>query len=501
MPRKKVFSARTPRKIDKFLFYLPFALLLLWFALKAVQLQSPHQSFADGHIATQLSKGWLEGRPFLYDTYYGFHGIFHNYYFLPLLGPVTWLTGIYGLFLVYLGLMAALFLGIKKALDPGSDRSGVWLSLVIFGLGPLAYFVYVDVFGWHTEQYFLPLSGIAALLLARRQLVGAAIVLFLAALIKESAPVLICGLLLAASITDALIENGEAGFRAVFFQKRHAFIIGGCLVLFCAGLALISCLSPSASRLTQALQTPLLADRAGLVLYLVRLAVFLAVFYAAAILPFLPWLHAIPNGRLLAVFLAAYLLMLGGVYFIEGLLYYPDFEGGLPYPARVGSIWAFFFASYVYLVVRMRGYPGKPVIIYAVTSAFLQSLFSFLLVFNHWPLTEAGKDIGKIACHFLSDPATDPDPDRRLLKELAGRLPRGAEVVAPEVYLSVFHRFYGTRWERRQWLLHRPVLYICHKEVKDDLHACPQPGAGYEMLEGKNISIWIDKQWKSTLLK
>ena len=52
---------------------LPFIILLVWFYLKVFQFQYLNENFVDAIIALQLSRGWLEGRPLLFDTYYGYH--------------------------------------------------------------------------------------------------------------------------------------------------------------------------------------------------------------------------------------------------------------------------------------------------------------------------------------------------------------------------------------------------------------------------------------------
>lgn len=481
---------------------VPFLILLVWFGLKLLQIQSPHQSFADAHIALQLSKGWLEGRPLLYDTYYGDHDKIHNYFFILLLGPVTWLTGIYGLFATYIILTGLLFYRIGQAIAGWRDRRTIWVTLLLFGLGPLAYFVFIDVFGWHPEQYYFPLMGFSALFLAKKRWIPAGIFLFLTATVKESAPILLCGLLLFVSITATLLHKPQSTLQQLLFAKRNILLVAASALIFLAGMALLSYKSTGPSRLMTALQVLTQVQAVELISYLLKFLLALVLFYAILILPFIPLLKKRQGGRWLFVFLAFYLSVLGVAFFIEGLLYFPDFDAGLPYPTRAGSILAFFFSCYLYLAVRTAPFREPVSLSYPLWSAVFQLTFSALLVFHSWPLIETRKDLGKVLYRMLSINGSDNpiDADRRLLKKIASKLPRGAEVVAPEQYLSIFQKSYGARPERQQWLLGPPAVYVCdHPPTQLTTAACEVPESNYILLKGNHIHIWINKLWESRL--
>ena len=57
-----------------------------------------------------MSYSWLDGRPFMYDNIWGFHHRIHNYYTVLLWGPLCYVAGAYGFFLVQ-----ALLLGLSYA--------------------------------------------------------------------------------------------------------------------------------------------------------------------------------------------------------------------------------------------------------------------------------------------------------------------------------------------------------------------------------------------------
>lgn len=494
----------TFRKKDTLLAGIPFLVLLLWFGLKSLQVESPNQSIADAHIALQLSKGWLEGRPLLYDTYYGYHDKIHNYFFILLLAPFTWLMGVKGLFLIYVLLTAFLYLLIGKTIAFRTDRNNLWISLILLGLGPFAYFVFIDVFGWHPEQYYFPLMGLSSFFLARKKWFPAFVFIVLTASVKESAPILLCGLLLFVSLTESVIENNTDSRAHLLFSKRNLLIIGVSLVFFVLGMAWLSFRSNGPSRLTIALRVLSGVPPSELLIYLSKFGVSLVITFSTLFLPFVPIIRKIHRGSLLTFFIAFYFLVLCTAFFVEGLMYFPDFDAGLPYPTRAGSMLAFFFSCYVYLVVRNDFAFSQTAVSFSLISAVLQITFSSVLVFHSWPLIETRKDLGKMFFYLVSPEREDPydDTDRQLLKKIAAKLPRGAEIVAPEKYLSIFHQFYGARIERQQWLLGQPILYVCDQNRSQNTPIdCGVPDSNYRLHKGKNIHIWIIESWENQLMK
>ncbi|GAA4432959.1 hypothetical protein GCM10023091_05920 [Ravibacter arvi] len=239
-----------------------------------------------------------------------------------------------------------------------------------------------------------------------------------------------------------------------------------------------------------------------LINYLLKFMLALVLFYAILILPFIPILKKLEGGHWLSFFLAFYLSVLGIAFFIEGLIYFPDFDGGLPYPTRAGSILAFFFSCYLYLAIRTAAFREPVSLSYPMWGAIFQLTFSAFLVFHSWPIIETRKDLGKILYRVLSFSGSDnpTDADRRLLKKIASKLPRGAEVVAPEQYLSIFHKSYGARPERQEWLLGQPAVYVCgHQPDQSSTADCEVPETNYILLKGNHIHIWINELWESRL--
>ncbi|MCF0059187.1 hypothetical protein [Dyadobacter sp. CY356] len=239
-----------------FLLFLPVLGSLVWFFIKVFQFQSNQEEFTDGMLALQLSRGWLEERPVLYDNFYGHHARQHNYYFILLTGFLTRFTGIYGLFLTYLGLFGVLFWqwfgGFSKFGRPFWTSN--WLAVIFFVFGPMGYFIYLDYFGWHPEHYFLSLMALLALSLAKRQYALAIVWLLLTFLVKETSNILICSLLLFCSVVDLILADSSKPWINYFINKRNVIITTVCLVLFGLSMWWLSHLNgPQPSRLGVAL--------------------------------------------------------------------------------------------------------------------------------------------------------------------------------------------------------------------------------------------------------
>lgn len=460
------------RKLPNYLIIgFPFAVLLGWFYLKVYQFQYLNENFVDGLIALQLSRGWLEGRPVLFDTYYGSHWLHHNYYFILLTGFVTKFTGLYGLFLIYLGL-----LGTFLAKFYCSIRSRVWYNdwfiILLFSVGPIAYHVYLDNYGWHPEQYFLPLLGLFALSLARRKWVEVVIWGLLILSIKETAIVLLCGLLLFASVLSSFIKNPNERWERLVFNRNNYLIIGSSLLIFGLGMWWLSYLNgPHPSRLGQAI---LLIQKKGSFLltiaYTGLVAFFSSVTLVAAYLFFVPWWRVLPNPRAIIVVFVGFCFVLLAVFYIEGLLYFPEPNMSIRYPARVGSLWAYMMSCYVLMCIRLTEANFQPHYNqreWLLWAGLFQYFITPMAVSNassiHGQMFSIKKNLLFVQHNragikpYVKSPA-------KALYDLAQRLPKGCEIVCPAEYVNVFQNVYANEWSFDLRILTRPYLYIYEKK-------------------------------------
>ena len=485
----------------------PLIILFIWFFIKQFQFQSPDQSFVDALIALQISKGWIDGRPFMFESYNGFHSTFHNYYIMLPMGLVTWFTGVYGLFIIYLGLLAFLLIKLGRWITKLSDQNwfSTWLAILIYMIGPFAFLIFIDRFGWHPEQYFLPLLTLSAYYLSRRKWILSITFLVLTASVKETSSALICGLLIFASTTDKLLENPEIIWYKALLQRRNIIIVACCLALFIMSMALLSYMNGSQpSRLSQAFGS--LMNNISSMRFLVYVAETITaatLLFFIAILPFIPWLRITPHGYLLAGILLLFLIALAVIFFIEGLLYYPSFLGNLPYPTRIGSAWAFFFSCYLFLIIRLT---EKGIFIksqfreWSLWSCIFQLVFSFFLISENWTPEIYKQGKGGVVFHFIKNffgPDPYSDQDWQQLHTLAQQLPKNAEVLAPDKYLSVFHRVYGVGWHHSNLVLRQPALYVYEKALLKTSKEYRFPTKGYTVVPNKNLLILIHSTWKA----
>ena len=500
------------RSAKALLILLPVIGCVVWFFLKVFQFQTSQEQYADGLVALQLSRGWLEGRPLLFDPIYGNHAQQHNYYLIPIVGLLTKPMGVYGLFMAYIGLFA-LFLWIwykSLARFDVPARTAAWLTGVIFVFGPMAYFIYLDYFGWHPEQYFIPLLALLSLSLAQRKWRFAMLWLVLTFLVKESSVVLICCLLLFCSVVDLVLSNPGKHWTAYVLTRRNWIITGVCLALFAAGLWYLAHLNgPRPSRLTHAFAHTQLSTT--LFLYvLFSGSVGLATF-GIGLLPFVPWLRKLQHKNLIICVLGVGYGILFVMFATEALFYFPTIYPGVSYPPRIGGLWAFMLSAFVFLGYRLSHsgvVPNQNAPTWILTGCLFQFLLSPFLVAHHFTIETRpsllGADVSYlIKTKFGLDPY--PDGDARQLYALAEKMPAGAEVVVPFHYTRYFENVYPSFWKADgrppAHLIGKPLLYVYEKDLVNKKVYTDFPGKGYSIIPNKHLLILADSGWYNSTFK
>lgn len=489
----------------------PFVSLLVWFYFKVFQLQYLNEDFTDGLVALQLSKSWLDGRPLLYDTHSGFHWLQHNYYFILLVGFVTKWTGIYGLFIVYLGLVALFLKKWLRWLKQYQKNSwfNEWISVSGLVIGPIAYHIFLDYVGWHPEQYFIPLMGLLALSLAMRQWYTALFWGLLTLSVKETSMVLICGLFLFASVVSLILKNPNQTWFSYYFNRRNLIIIAICLAFFCLGMWWLSYLNGNQpSRITRILDRIEEKNTGNkLIYYTLAAALISGIITLFASIPFILWLRRIPKGRLILGFIVGYFLLLSVVFYIEGLYYFPAIGAGIRNPPRIGGLWAFMMSCYVFLVVRASE-AGYQTYTYQREWVFfgiiLQFIFSPVIVSNndryHGSISDINKNLLFITTYKLGiQPYPTGTP--HLLYKLAAKLPAGAEVISESEYINIFQKAYARPWICDDGIyppiLTRPLLFIHDKKRSKNGNCYNLPTSGYITVPNAEMLILADSVWYS----
>ncbi len=485
----------------------PFLILIGWFYFKVFQFQFLNEVFPDGIAALQLSRGWLEGRPLLFDTYTGFHALQHNYYFILLVGFVTQFIGVYGLFIVYLGLLGV-FLGKWSCWVSSHHQHSwrnEWTAVAFFTVGPVAFHIFWDYLGWHPEQYFIPLMSLLAFSLARRRWREAVVWGVLVLSVKETAPVLIFGLLLFASVVESVLKTPQLTWYKHYFNRQNILILIGCLGLFFLSMWWLSYLNgPKSSRVglifTHIQQQSSLSQWLLYTVVLAMLSIF-SLFYA--ILPFIAWLRATPQPWIIFGALVGSGCILCFVFYIEGLYYFPLLNSGLRYPPRIGGLWGYITACYVFGVVRWVEAGLKPPSTQQEVTVFWgasQFIFSLLLVSNDQfqlqNINDPKKHVEFISKYKLGFQPYPEQPSKKLY-ELAQKLPKGAEVLCEKEYLSIFQRVYATSWtwKKHPPFLKQPLLYIYNKKDLGKNTDYIFPKIGYTTIPNNDLLILADSQW------
>ncbi|MCF2489340.1 DUF2079 domain-containing protein [Dyadobacter sp. CY347] len=494
------------RYTNPLLIMLPVIGCILWFLLKVFQFQTSPEQYADGMVILQLSRGWLEGRPFLFDTVYGNHALQHNYYFIPIAGIFTKWMGVYGLFMAYVCLTGGFFITYYQSLSRFNvlERRASWVTALCYVFGPMAYFMYLDYFGWHPEQYFVPLLALLALCLAQRKWRMGAVWLLLTFLVKESAIVLICCLLLFCSVVDLVLRHPGKHWLSYILNKRNVIITVVCLGLFALGIWWLSYLNgPKTSRLDQAFSNVQL-NQTFAYYVLFSGAVGLLTF-GLALIPSIPWLRTFGYKGLIIWSLGGCYMVLFVMFATESLYYFPTIYPGISYPPRISGMWAFMFSAFLFLSCRFAQagiLRDRNAVSWTLAGCLLQFVFAPFLVAHHFnfefkPARLAANVSYMLQTHFGLNPY--PDGTAKELHQLAEKLPGGSEVIVPFQHLRYFENVYPSFWENNGafplHVLGKPVLYIYEKDLVKRGAYRTFPGSDYQTVPNKQLLILADPGW------
>jgi hypothetical protein len=495
-----------------FLIMLPIVGCLIWFLLKVLQFQTSPEQYADGMVILQLSKGWLEGRPFLFDTVYGHHTQQHNYYFIPLIGLLTKPMGVYGLFMAYIILVGIFFWKCYQSFARFGffERRTTWLTSVFFVFGPMGYFIYLDYFGWHPEHYLIPLLALLALSLAERNRAMIILWLLLTFSVKESSIVLICCLLLFCSVVEMVLSNPARKWSDYILNKRNVIITGVSVVVFLVGLWLLSHLNGNQpSRLGLAFSRTQLDTT--LFLYIISSCLIGLLTFGLALIPFIPWLRLSPQMSLIIWVLAGGYAVLFVMFATEALFYLPVIYPGVSYPARIGGLWAFMFSAFIFMSYRFAQsgkIPYQKTTSWILSGGLLQFILGPFLVahffnFESRPSIQTANVSYLVKTNFGLDPYPDGTPKQ--LHGLAKKLPEGSEVIVPFHYIRLFENVYPGYWEangrRPVHILGKPMLYIYEKDLVKNGHYREFPGKDYTIVPNDHLLILAESKWYHSQFK
>lgn len=426
-----------------------------WFAVKVLYLVHSEYT-SDLFTLYQLSTGWLEGKPLLYENCFGFHDRLHNYYLSPLLGFLTLPLGVSGLFvfqaLLLLAATATLF--VVALVEQRFARWRWWLGFgLVFWFGPISFYVWDDpITGWHMELLYPALAVLYAIALRARRWPWAVVSGMLLLLCKEDAAVLACCVGLASVLLAPTTE--PVGLRPVLRRSARFVTLWGSLFLL--GLVWLQYKNDFAGgHLAEALGAVRGADPRDLLRYL-GVALGWLVLLAAPALTLL--LALIPARTTLKLGLISLPIVVVNV--ISGLWYYPELYYGPGWAPRVATLWGYWLSCLVLAALHDRPEDARPQHGRArwLPRFGLALLLQFVAL---WTVSEPYSPVTRCYVRPLALLFGSGD-DRQLafMNRIGEQLPRGYPLAPPGEYFGAFRRqeiFWWDHPQERSW----PELFIC----------------------------------------
>ncbi|RAI78186.1 hypothetical protein HMF3257_36230 [Spirosoma telluris] len=186
----------------------------------------------------QMSRSWVDDRPFMYENVWGYHHKIHNYYTVLLWGPLCRAFGAYGLFAVQAGLLLISYAAVNEQLYKRHLQD--WARYVLLGVvlfGPVSFWLndHPNI-GWHTELTYLPFALLFALALLRRVRLPAIIAGIAIILVKEDGAVLAAMIHLAYEGIQFTRKRSGQPLWKWLGQRRFWLITIGWGVVFLLGM-------------------------------------------------------------------------------------------------------------------------------------------------------------------------------------------------------------------------------------------------------------------------
>ena len=430
-------------------------ILIGFFFLKMLRFQTLGYTFNDMYAFLQMSRSWLDSRPFMYENIWGYHHRIHNYYTVPLWGPLCRVVGAYGLFAVQATLLAIGYAAVNEQLHRRTTPAWIrHVLLLVILLGPVSFWLndHPNI-GWHTELTYLPFALLFALALLGRSQVAAVVAGLGIVLVKEDGAVL-----------AALIHLTYEGIR--FTRRQPArplwtwlthgrlwFVLIGWVILFLAGMAWLGYKNGFAEpRLEMALT--LLKNNVGETAFWRQMLTLTG----QSMLLLLPLLGVLVLFlRALRRPVASKMLLLWGVgvftltvlNVVQSVHYYgqPLFQlVSLTWPPRFVLQWAFSAAFLTLLAGQFANEfrPVQPAGVWLVAAGLFAVQVPVIYVarpdfpsLREWARTLRG--------HYArdKDPTYLRNADLATVRCIADRLPHDANVFAFDYLVPFFHRQYG----------------------------------------------------------
>ncbi len=248
-PRQRVIGPTASAWLPQ---VLALAAIAYWLVVKSVLFRRLEYT-SDLFSNLELSRSFFNGRPLLWENVYGDHKAIHNYYIAVLFYPFTRFLGAYGLFAAEAALYGwAVSKILSRASTTDYRRELYWAVLAAMALGPVAFWIWDNpIYGFHYELALVPLSVLFAVSLSERSR-WAWIFAALIVLTREEGAIVAWCIHVLHEVLKSEPDAGDLGARSALL-RRLAWITGGWLLAFIAGMALLLAMGGGHGRLGLAL--------------------------------------------------------------------------------------------------------------------------------------------------------------------------------------------------------------------------------------------------------
>ncbi len=437
-------------------------LLFLWF--KVLRFQALYYTYNDMYIFLQASCSWLDGRPVLYENIGGYDDRIHNNYAMLLWGPLIYVTGAYGAFIVQSVLSLISYGLLLRYLSRQLASQTIWIILGVLLLGPIWFWLNDHPgIGWHPELTYFPLSllFLLALLTYRTDLFLLTAVMIV--LVKEDGALLAGAIHLAFLCVQYVASHRQRSVFGVLGKRQFWIVLAGWSAVFVAGMAFLSYKNHSADpepRLQQALN----AITTGL-----HDAVFIRInlkLLAQTCLLLLPSIGLLlyglyrvgwrQVGSVVLIYVVAQLALLLSNW-VQGATYYGTnalFEQvSLTWPPRFVLVYAFsvvyVLMIWVLFAIEERSAPRWHSLLIGVLLAGIQLPVVQYARSDFRPLS-AVRDVIRHRFDPQKQPLL-PESDVAIIQKLAQTIPVHSNVFVFDYLIPFFHRHYNIWPTEKQW--------------------------------------------------
>lgn len=439
-------------------------LLLLFFWFKVIRFQELYYTFNDMYIFLQASYSWLNGRPLLYENIWGYDDRIHNNYGMLLWGPLIYISGAYGAFVVQTGLSLLSYGLVLRYISRRMANWAVWMILLVLLVGPVWFWLNDHPgIGWHPELTYLPLSLLFILALLTYQTGWFWVTAGLIVIVKEDGALLAGAIHLAFLSIQYLVTNRHRTIFGILTQRRFWIVVGGWAAVFIIGMAFLSYKNHSAEpepRLQQSLNAignglhDRVFIRKNLTLFI---QTFLLLLPSVGVLLYglarVGWRQA--SSVLLVYGVAQLALLLSN--WVQGSTYYGTnalFDlVSLTWPPRFVLMYAF-SVTYILTVWTLFGV-GERATVYWKPALIGLILLTIQLPIVHYArpdfqLVSIARNLVKHRFDPFKEPLL-PASDVAVVEKLAQVIPAHSNVFVFDFLIPFFHKHYNIWPTDKQW--------------------------------------------------